>query len=233
MAEQSLRANIGRPDQYVTVYSGMETRPFLDPLVPRAAMREKLGLREEHVAVGTIARLFHLKGHDDLLDLAPELCRKYPNLRFLWVGDGLLRDTFERRIAEMNLRDRFILTGLVPPSEIPQLTGAMDVLVHPSRREGLARAIVQGQLAGAPAIAYDIDGNREGVIDSETGYILPPFDARMLAERVSQLVENEAQRKQMGAAGRAFALGRFDAKVMVDALERVYADARSSRGAPG
>jgi glycosyltransferase involved in cell wall biosynthesis len=227
MAEQSLRAGIGRPEQYVTVYSGMETQPFLHPPVPRDEMRRKLGLGDDHVAVGTIARLFHLKGHEDLLDLAPELCRKHPNLRFLWVGDGLLRETFERRIAEMNLQDRFILTGLAPPTEIPQLTGAMDILMHPSRREGLARAIVQGQLAGAPAIAYDIDGNREGLIDGQTGYVLPPFDTRALAARVSQLVENQDQRRQMGAAGREFALGRFDAKVMADALERVYADARA------
>jgi glycosyltransferase involved in cell wall biosynthesis len=86
---------------------------------------------------------------------------------------------------------------------------------------------VQGQLAGAPAIAYDIDGNREGLIDGQTGYVLPPFDTRALAARVSQLVENQDQRRQMGAAGREFALGRFDAKVMADALERVYADARA------
>src|SRR5687768_7302708 len=218
MAEQSLRANIGRPEQYVTVYSGMETQLFLEPPVPRDEMRRRLGLRDDHVVVGTIARLFHLKGHDDLLDLAPALCRKHPNLRFLWVGDGLLRESFERRIAEMNLRDRFILTGLVPPTEIPQLTGAMDVLVHPSRREGLARAIVQGQLAGAPAIAYDIDGNREGLIEGETGFMIPPFDARRLAGHLSELLDDAEKRRAMGASGRAFALGRFDAKVMVDAL---------------
>jgi glycosyltransferase involved in cell wall biosynthesis len=232
MAEQSLRANIGRPEQYVTVYSGMETQPFLAPPVPREEMRRRLGLRDEHIAVGTIARLFELKGHDDLLDLAPELCRKYPNLLFLWVGDGLLRESFERQIADMNLRDRFILTGLVPPAEIPQLTGAMDILVHPSRREGLARAIVQGQLAGAPAIAYDVDGNREGMIDGETGFMVPPFDVRRLAERLSQLVEDAEQRKRMGAAGREFALGRFDAKVMVDALGRLYQDAVARAAGP-
>jgi glycosyltransferase involved in cell wall biosynthesis len=229
MAEQSLGANIGRPEQYVTVYSGMETQPFLEPPVPRGEMRRQLGLGDEHIVVGTIARLFHLKGHDDLLDLAPELSRKYPNLRFLWVGDGLLRESFERRIAEMNLKDRFILTGLVPPTEIPQLAGAMDVLVHPSRREGLARAIVQGQLAGAPAIAYDIDGNREGLVHGQTGYVVRPFDVFTLNERIAQLVDDGSARKQMGEAGRHFALGRFDAKVMVDALERVYADARAAQ----
>jgi glycosyltransferase involved in cell wall biosynthesis len=225
MREQSLRAKIGIPEQYVTVYSGMETAPFINPPVAREVMRQQLGLREEHVVLGTIARLFELKGHDDLLDLAPSLCQRFPNLRFLWVGDGMLRGAFERRITEMKLTDRFILTGLVSPTRIPELTGAMDILVHPSRREGLARAIVQGQLAGHPVVAYDIDGNREGLIDGQTGYVVAPFDQRVLGERIATLVENAARRQAMGRVGRAFALERFDAKVMVDALERVYDDA--------
>ncbi len=228
MAEQSLRAGIGRPEQYVTVYSGMETAPFLNPPIPRNQMRERLGLCPEDVAAGTIARLFDLKGHDDLLDIAPELCARFPNLRFLWIGDGALRSRFEQRIAAMNLRDRFILTGLVKPQEIPALTGAMDLLVHPSRREGLARALPQGQLAGCPVICYDIDGNAEGLIDGQTGFALPPFDQRQLADRIARLVEDADLRHQMGAAGRAFALQRFDKHVMVEALERVYHEARAA-----
>lgn len=222
MRDQSLAAHIGRPDQYVTVYSGMETAPFLNPPLPREAVRQQLGLRDEQVAVGTIARLFHLKGHDDLLDLAPALCARWPNLRFLWIGDGLLRDTFERRMHQMNLRDRFILTGLVPPSRIPELAGAMDVLVHPSRREGLARALPQGSLAGKPVITYDVDGNREAIIEGETGFLVPPFDPRQLGEAIDRLMPDAALRANMGAAGRAFAVGRFDARVMVEALERLY-----------
>jgi glycosyltransferase involved in cell wall biosynthesis len=225
MRDQSLAANIGRREQYVTVHSGMDTAPFLNPPVPRDEMRRQLGIEPQHIVVGTIARLFDLKGHDDLLDLAPEFCRRFSNLRFMWVGDGSLRPAFERRIAEMNLKDRFILTGLVPPSRVPELTNAMDIVVHPSRREGLARAIVQGQLARCPVIAYDIDGNREGLVQGETGYALPPFDQKQLAEKLAMLLEDEPKRRAMGEAGRTFALSRFDAKVMVDGLERVYADA--------
>ena len=229
MRDQSLAAGIGRPEQYVTVYSGMKTEPFLTPPVPRAEVRRQLGLADEHVAVGTIARLFYLKGHDDLLDLAPDLCRRFPNLRFLWVGDGLLRADFERRIAAMGLSDRFILTGLVPPERIPELTNAMDILVHPSRREGLARALPQGSLARCPVVTYDIDGNREAVIEGETGFVLPPFDKTRLSRALEQLIPDAERRKAMGEAGRRFALGRFDAKVMVDALERVYAGAVGGR----
>src|SRR6185437_10130969 len=138
MRDQSLAAGVGRAQQYVTVYSGMKTDPFLNPPVSRDTVRESLGIGPDDVMVGTIARLFHLKGHDDLLDLAPSLCSKFPNLRFLWIGDGLLREAFEARMNAMGLRDRFVLTGLVPPTKIPELVGAMDILVHPSRREGLA-----------------------------------------------------------------------------------------------
>jgi glycosyltransferase involved in cell wall biosynthesis len=222
MRDQSLAAHIGTPEQYVTIYSGMDPAPFLNPPVPRQQVRAELGLRDDDIAVGTIARLFELKGHDDLLDTAPQLCAKYPNLRFLWVGDGVLREQFERRIAEMNLTDRFILTGLVPPARIPELVNAMDILVHPSRREGLARALPQASLAGKPVVTYDIDGNREGVLDHTTGYVLPPFDTTLLAERLSSLIEQPALRDSLGAAGREFALKRFDVKVMIDALESLY-----------
>jgi glycosyltransferase involved in cell wall biosynthesis len=120
------------------------------------------------------------------------------------------------------LRDRFILTGLVPPAKIPELANAMDVLVHPSRREGLARALPQASLAGKPVVTYDVDGNREGVIDGETGFVLPPFDKDKLADAVRMLMANPPLRGSMGEAGRRFALARFDAKVMVDALEALY-----------
>lgn len=222
MADQSVAGGVGKREQYVTVFSGMDTRPFIHPPVSREDVRRSLGIAPDDVIVGTIARLFYLKGHDDLLALAPELCRKHPKLRFLWIGDGLLRSEFEKQITAMNLQNRFILTGLVPPTKIPELVGAMDILVHPSRREGLARALPQGQLAKAPVVTYDIDGNREGLIDGETGFCLPPFDRTLLAEKLSLLAENTELRRTMGERGRAFALGRFDTKVMIDGLEAVY-----------
>lgn len=222
MREQSLAAHIGTAEQYVTVYSGMETAPFIQPPVPREDVRRQSGLGANDVVVGTIARLFELKGHEDLLDLAPALCGRFPNLRFLWVGDGLLRGEFERRMEQMKLRERFIITGMVPPARVPELTAAMDILVHPSRREGLARALPQGSLAAKPVVTYDIDGNREAVVDGRTGFVLPAFDRGQLAERIQLLVNDAALRDRMGQAGRAFALSRFDGKVMLEGLERVY-----------
>jgi glycosyltransferase involved in cell wall biosynthesis len=222
MREHSVAAGIGNREQYVTVYSGMKTEKFMDPPVPREQVRRELGIEPTDVVAGTIARLFHMKGHEDLLEMAPELCRRFPQLKFLWVGEGILREQFEKRMREMGLRERFILTGLVTPERIPELANAMDILVHPSRREGLARAIPQGQLAGCAAIAYDIDGNREGMVPGETGFIVKSFEVAELKERLAQLVEDRVLARGMGLRGRAFAMARFNADVMVDALQRVY-----------
>ncbi len=75
-----------------------------------------------------------------------------------------------------------MLTGLVPPERIPELVNAMDIVAHPSRREGLARAIAQGQLARCPVVTYDVDGNREGLIDDETGFAAKAFDVKTFGE---------------------------------------------------
>jgi glycosyltransferase involved in cell wall biosynthesis len=225
MRDQSLHAGIGTREQYVTIYSGMEVEPFLHPAVAREEVRRKLGIGEDQIVLGTIARLFDLKGHDDLLEIAPDLCARYPALRFLWVGDGTLRNRFENRMNQMGLRDRFILTGMVLPGEVPELAGAMDILVHPSRREGLARALPQAALAGKPAITYDIDGAKEAVVDGVTGFVIRPFDRQKLSQAIARLAEDANLRKSMGERGREFALRRFDARVMVDSLESLYRQA--------
>lgn len=223
MTRASLEARIGTPEQYVTVYSGMAIEPFLNPPRPRFEVRRELGLADEDIAVGTIARLFHLKGHDDLFDLAPRLCAEHPRLRFVFIGDGILRSSFEQRIASMNLQDRFIFTGLVPPSRIPELVNALDIVAHPSRREGLARAIPQGQLARCPVVCYDIDGNAEGLIEGQTGFAVKAFDVDALGARLSMLVRDDATRRAFGERGRTFAADRFDTRVMVRRLNEVYA----------
>jgi glycosyltransferase involved in cell wall biosynthesis len=207
----------------------METAPFLNPPVPREVMRQQLGLRDDQIVVGTIARLFHLKGHDDLIDIAPQLCGRFPKLRFLWIGDGLLRENFESRIRQLGLSDRFILTGLVSPTKIPELANAIDILVHPSRREGLARALPQGALCACPCVTYDIDGAKEGVLNGESGFVLPPFDKQRLSEAIATLAADPPLRHSMGAAGRKFALNRFDAPIMVDALQRVYDEVQKAK----
>jgi glycosyltransferase involved in cell wall biosynthesis len=87
MAEQYLAAGIGRADQYTRIFSGFDLAPYL--AVRRdAALAAELGLREGDLVIGKIARLFELKGHDDVFAIAREMVRQVPRVRFLFVGDG-------------------------------------------------------------------------------------------------------------------------------------------------
>jgi glycosyltransferase involved in cell wall biosynthesis len=224
MRDQSLAAGIGSPDQYVTVYSGMETRPFLDPDVPAEIMRDRLGISPHETVVGTVARLFHLKGHDDLLDIAADVLARHPNTRFLWVGDGILREHLAARADAMGLRDRFLITGMVPPDRVPSLVAAMDILVHPSRREGLARALPQAHLAGKPVITYNIDGAAEAVEHGVSGYLVDPYDIHQLQTHLEDLLASPRLCHALGKAGRATALARFDTQTMVNDLDHVYTE---------
>ena len=143
-----LEANIGTPEKYTTIYSGMEVEPFLDACKQREEVRRKLGYSPEDVVIGKVARFFHLKGHEDVIEAAATVVRENPRVRFLFIGNGILRESLQRRIAALGLESHFQFTGLVPPDELPPYFAAMDVLVHASLREGLARVLPQALLAG-------------------------------------------------------------------------------------
>ena len=78
MTEQALAAGVGRPEQFLTVYSGMDADAFLDPPRSRQDVRRELGLADDEVAFATVARLFELKGHDDIVAVAARRARCQP-----------------------------------------------------------------------------------------------------------------------------------------------------------
>src|SRR5690606_19429787 len=91
MTELMVNANIAPREKFTTIYSGMDVEPFLASGQHRERMRRELGFAEEQVVIGKIARLFELKGHEFVIAAANELAAKYPQARFLFVGDGVLR----------------------------------------------------------------------------------------------------------------------------------------------
>jgi glycosyltransferase involved in cell wall biosynthesis len=99
----------------------------------------------------------------------------------------------------------------------------MDILVHCSLREGLARALPQALLAGKPAVSFDIDGAREVVRPGETGFLLPPRDVPALVDALSQLTINPALRAEQGRAGQSRCREVFRHEYMTERIREVYA----------
>ena len=230
MTRQALAAHIGRRAQYTTVYSGLEVETFLAQF-DRAEARRKFGLGERDLVVGKVARLSDLKGHSFLLRAFEEVAYKQPHARLLLVGDGWRRKEYEERVRRMGLSDRVIFAGLIPPDEVPAAIHAMDVLVHTSLREGLARVLPQALISGVPVISYDVDGAREVVINGKTGFLLKPMDVDGLSATILKLLNDAHLRERLGRAGRERFTPVFDHKRMVEKITAVYEQCLGERRA--
>ena len=218
MTRQALAAGVGRPEQYTTIYSGMEVEPCLDASGARA-FRDSLELDDDALLVTQVSRLAELKGHQYILDAAEQITD--PRVRFCFAGDGRWRDRIASEIKRRGLADRFTLTGLVPTEQIPAVMAASDIVVHCSLREGLARTLPQAMLAGRPVISFDIDGTGE-VVDDSTGILLRPGDVIGLAGAIGKLADAPDLRTALGAAGREKCREMFDHNHMVDRIEELY-----------
>ena len=223
MSRQYLDAGIGSPDKFTTIYSGMDVDHFLNPRQSRDDIRRELNIDDSHIVVGKIARLFNLKGHEYLIEAAPDIVAQVPNVRFLFIGDGILKEQFQARIHELGLTQHFIFAGLVPPEDVASYIHASDMVVHTSVWEGLARVLPQALICGKPIVSYDIDGAPEVCINDETGYLVPPRSVTELTDAVVRLAADAELRNRLGRTGRERFTDQFRHEFMTERIRDVYA----------
>lgn len=221
MIDQCVAAKVAPREKYQVVYSGMDMDAF-SGAKPEPELRASLGIPPDALVVGKVARLFELKGYEYLIEAAPSIVARFPQVRFLLVGDGNLRGELEAEIARLGLTEHFVFAGLVPPADVCRYTALMDVLVHLSLREGLPRTVVQGLASGVPAIGFPLDGTPEVILDGETGLLCPTGDVAAVGAAVNALLGDPERRRTMGEAGRNLVLERFSWQRMGNVLEAEY-----------
>ncbi len=222
MTALMVQAGVAPREKFTTIYSGMEVEAFLNAHQHRDRVRAELGYQPGHVVIGKVARLFRLKGHADVIEAARHLVRLAPEVRFLFVGDGVLADRLREQIRTLGLNEYFQFTGLVSPERVAELIGAVDVVVHASLREGLARVLPQALIAGKPVVSYDIDGAREVVLPEVTGFLVPPRNVDGLVTSLGRLVRDPRLRERLGREGQARWKDVFRHERMSEALRALY-----------
>ncbi len=221
MIDQAVENKTAERAKCKVVYSGMDIESFLNAKHD-LDLKKKLGIKPDALIVGTLARLFHLKGYDHIVRIARDAIQQVPNALFLLIGDGILRDRLEKEIAEAGLKEHFVFAGLISPEQIPNYLSIIDVLVHLSLREGLPRSVVQSLASGKPAVAFNLDGTPEVLINGKTGYITEPYEIDKVANYLITLLSRKNLREEMGNNGRELVKHKFDWKTMVRELEFEY-----------
>ncbi len=256
MAKKAHHAKVAPLNKFFTIYSGMELDEFLN-VKENKKLKESLAIKDGELVVGKIARLFELKGHRFLLKSAKEVIARFPNVhpvrnrsplgdrtempkalpisngvKFLFIGNGNLKDKLEKQATELGIENKIIFAGLVPREKISDYISIMDIVVHVSLREGLARAIPQAFACSKPVVAFDIDGAEEIIRDGQNGFLLPApniseekwnlYDSGRLTSSILKLLKDKDLRKKMGEEGRKIVDPIFRAEHMVVEIDNLY-----------
>ncbi|MHB8643778.1 MAG: glycosyltransferase family 4 protein [Gaiellaceae bacterium] len=166
--------------------------------------------------IGNVARLVEQKDQRLLVEAAPAILGRFPDARFVVVGDGPLRNELERAATGLP----FEFTG--ERDDVPELLAGFDVFAFPSRFEGLCLAVIEAQAVGIPVVATPVGGIRETVVDGETGLLVPVGDAEALARAVSRLLEEPERGARLAAEAQRRVHSHFALANMVHQTFTIY-----------
>ncbi len=188
---------------------------------PGPDLRLELGIPPDARVVGLVGSITPRKGVDLFVDAALRLARDFPDAHFLLAGDAPdAYQDFKRAMLALArpLIDagRFHAPGWI--ADMPAFYRTLDVLALPSRIEGFGLVIIEAAAAGVPVVRSASGGHTETTLDGETGFVVPVDDLDALTKRLAQLLSDDALRKRMGEAARAYALAHFSLDRFVDAL---------------
>ncbi len=217
--DKGLADGIGRAENYVTIRSGIELDRFGHPQVPRAETRAAWGIPLDAQVIGTVTRLSPQKAPLDFVRAAGRIAQSHPQSWFMMVGDGPLRGDVEALAIELGIADRLVLTGL--RRDVPELMAAFDLFTLSSLWEGLPRVLPQAMATGLPIVATACDGSAEAISDGGNGFLVPPGNPDLLAERLCQLLDDPALAARMGEEGRTRVV-EFSDQRMVGQIETLY-----------
>ncbi len=201
------------------VYNGVDLGRF-SPRRPPEALRRSLALPDNAPVVLSVGRFVAYKGYDDLLEAASLVYQTHPQIQWLVVGDGELREALLQRKAELGLNGTVHFAGW--REDVPDLLALADLLVLPSHGEHFGRVLIEALAMAKPIVATRAGGVPEIVSEGQTGLLVPVGKPSALAHAVTTLIQNPALAHGFGEAGRSRAESLFSIQSHVGAMEVVY-----------
>lgn len=194
---------------------------------------------EEIFSIISIGRLVEFKGMEygiraikDLID------RGITNIRYRIYGDGELKDELETIIDANNLRSFVFLMGSATQEELSVALSNSNVFLSPGikcqrgRQENQGVVIQEAQAAGVPVIVSRVGGVTQGLIDSETGFLVESKNTKQMADKIEFLIKNPNEGKRMGEKGRKFVYETFDFRIIGQRYDYLYRDLITKKTKP-
>jgi len=185
-----------------------------------AALRLELGVPASAPLVFVFSRLNTMKGLEYFIEAAALIAGKFPEARFLIVGDGGKRTELEAHARRLGLDDTVIFTGF--RTDVPELLSEAAVSVLPSLSEGLSNSLLESMAAGVPVIAAAVGGNPEIIEHDVSGLLVPVRDSASLAAAMGRLLDDPLLAARFGEAGRERVAEMFSMERSLGEVESLY-----------
>ena len=221
--KKGLSSRIGNDRKYQLIHYGIDYSEFARQ---DNKIREKLGIKPNELVVGMLSCFKPQKSPQDFIKLAFLINQNLSDIKFILVGDGLLRKRIERLIAQLGLRQKVILTGW--RRDIPSILQAMDVFVLTSLWEGLPISVLEAICASVPVVATNTGGISEVISEGKTGFLISPADTknpgdmRTMAEKVISLLKDVELRQKIAKHAKESLSPNFNLENMVNNTDNFY-----------
>ena len=202
------------------VPNAIDLRRFSPAAPRRDQARVELGLPASARVVAGVGRLNPQKNFSLFLDIAAQLAPRFPDLHFLLAGDGPEEKMLRENAAALGISDRVTFSGYVADTRLVYL--AADVLLMPSRYEGLPMTLLEAMAMGLPVVASQLDGIAEVIGDGREGFLVPSDDASLFVERTAALLQDAELSSRIAQNARAKIEASFSVERMTSAVEEIY-----------
>ena len=219
--EDVLKWRMAAPVKAHVIWNGIDLERLLVPPRDRSASRGRLGLAADAPTLVTVCRLNKPRDFETLLAGLAQIVPQQPAAQLLIVGDGPLRAHVEGLIAHYHLQPHVRLLGLV--QDVGEVLAAADIAVLITAGwEGLPLSALEAMAMGRPLIISDVGGNREAVIDGETGYVIPQRAVADFVRAARALIADPRKRQTLGEAGARRVQQHFSWQTMAAKIAAVY-----------
>ncbi|MBI4057296.1 MAG: glycosyltransferase family 4 protein [Elusimicrobia bacterium] len=218
--ETAVRHGLTFPEKSVLIRSGVPLKNFPAKGIDPQKKKTELGVGMHKPLVVSVGNLKPQKNPEDFILLAKMVYEKNREIRFLFIGDGVLRARLEGNLLRYGLHGKCFFPGW--RRDIPEILTASDVFVLTSLWEGLPRSLVEAMKSGLPSVCYSTDGIQDLIRDGENGYLISPGNVELMAKKLLFLLEHDSVRKQMGQKAAESIGPEFDIDGMVRQQEKLY-----------
>jgi glycosyltransferase involved in cell wall biosynthesis len=210
------------------IHNGVDVDKF-KPASGKRKIKGELGFNPDDIAILSVGRLYARKGLFTLIESMPAVVRSFPRAKFIISGKGQSNEM--RKLVDhatrLGVNDNIVFTGYFPDSKLPKLYQAADVFAFSTFYENLPFAVLEALSSGLPVVTTNVGGIPEMIESGKNGFLVQPFNARELSDKILYLLEHSKAASEMAFQARKTILERFDWRLIVQKVLKVYDEALS------